>query len=446
MGDLKEEEGGDTSTGGHSSTQEGGNGGNSDRTSSAGSSRGGTSATGGVTSTTGGVTSTACVPTITTSEVASTEPGICSDGIDNDCNNTVDCPVINNRFPDPGRATAGDDAMVRLVAPNSALKLQRVECRTDKTPNIGIKAWTPCSLANPTNLTIYAMGDAAAKLDATNGVTQFEFRFVYENNVLSDARSILFYSHNSLYDGAAGTAQLACTPTAADEAFFSAAKSALLTSETQPAFAASDVQLKNPFIYLKFTPDWISDRSNGNFVRTTAPQEINIASLRHRFVLNETRQLLLVSRQYSSLSSAIVRTGATPYVSCLAAALEVHDTNPLGQPPLTRKNMFRHFTNRCDAIVLNKAGAGVCLAGASGSPKVIDNNSSVMITLIKDTFHLGWTNGDPVMWQKLFDVRVKAKSFSFFSDKCADGDTTCLTIHPKALILPDAGHAYFNNP
>jgi hypothetical protein len=366
-----------------------------------------------------------------TLEVNSNVANACTDGIDNDCNGTVDCPEINIRFPPPGQASAGDDAMVRLNPPNGALTLQRIECRTDKTPNISAKPWTPCDVTNPTNPTIYAMGETAAKLDATNGVEQFEFRYVYGNGTLSDSRAIAFYSHNSLYDGVPKTPKLICAPAAPDDAYFTYAASVFGASPSPERFSASDVQLRNPFIYIKFTPKYF-----GTYKSTTTPQEIKIFSLRHRFVLSPDSQLLLVVRQYSSHRSGGVFGGSA---SCLAGAIMVHDRYHLGV-----KDPNRNFTNHCDAIVFNKSGAGLCLAGNSGTPKLVAEHSSKIIGYLQ-TLGIAWPRSDPMMWQKFFiDDRPKRKTLRYFSDKCLPNDTVCISNHPYALILPDQGHAYFN--
>jgi hypothetical protein len=386
------------------------------------SSVGGTTARGG-SSGVGGTTAV-CVPTISVLETTQAQ---CTDGIDNDCNGNIDCPVISTRYPEVGRATAGDDAMVRLLAPNSNLKLARVECRTDKTSIIGTKTWNTCDVSNATNLTLYAMSDAVAQLAASNGVAQFDFRFVYTNGRTSDPSTMTFYSHNSLYDGSPGTPKLRCEPLATDEAYFSAARTYLVTGTAQATFAATDVQLKNPFIYAKFTPSYI-----GAFTATTAPQEVKILSLRHRFALDANRQLLLVARQYSSTRGP---------ARCSAAPIEVHDTY-LGGITANRQRA-RKYRNVCDAIVLNKAGSGVCLKVVSGIPVLADNNSSPMITALTK-LGIAWPKSDPMLWQKLVDDRPKRKTLLFFSDKCAAEDTACRTARPNVPVLPDSGHVFFS--
>ncbi|MGC4067646.1 MAG: hypothetical protein QM784_23960 [Polyangiaceae bacterium] len=411
------------STGAGGATAVGGSTGTGGATAVGGSTgAGGATAVGGSAGT--GGTTAACVPTISVLETTQAQ---CTDGIDNDCNGNVDCPVISTRYPEVGRATGGDDAMVRLLAPNSNLRLARVECRTDKTSIIGTKTWNTCDLTNPTNLTLFAMTDAAAQLAASNGVTQFDFRFVYTDGRTSDPSTMTFYSHNSLRDGSPGTPKLRCEPLATDEAYFSAARTYLVTGTTQAGFASTDVQLKNPFIYTKFTPSYI-----GTFTATTTPQEVRILSLRHRFSLDANRQLLLVARQYSSTRSA---------GKCNAAAIEVHDTYLGGITG--NRNRARKYRNVCDAIVLNKAGSGVCLKVVSGIPVLADNNSSPMITVLTK-LGIAWPKSDPMMWQKLVDDRPSRKTLLLFSDKCAAEDTACRTAHTGALVLPDSGNAFFS--
>ena len=381
---------------------------------------GGATSAGGTVSTsggTGGATAT-CTPT--------TEN--CTDGIDNDCNGNIDCPIISGRFPEPGRAAAGDDAWVQLNAPK--LAIQAVQCRTGKPSQIATKPWTQCTSSSPTSLTVYSMGAADAQLAANDGVTQFDFRFLYTNGLVSDPTSIVYYAHSSLWDTVAGTSTLACPPLATDTAYFTLASPHLTGATSQPTFATSDAKLKNPFIALQFSPSRIGTGTN-NFPLNSTPQQVNVLSLRHRFVLDSNRQMLLVTREYQS------RREAGPI--CRAAIIQVRDTHTNNVP-----NTPPFKNNHCDAIVLNKAGSGVCIEVVAGTPTIRGLHASIIHSLLV-SLGIPWPDADMTMWQKLFDDRPKRKGLVVFSDKCRAEDAACLAAHPVALSLPDSGDAYFTS-
>lgn len=399
------------------------------------------SATGGTPPATGGVPSTGGAPATggstigtggTTGCVVKENPEVsCTDGVDNDCDGLVDCPVVGSRFPEPGRAAAGDDLWVSLNAPPSStnLKVQRVECRFGRPGTIGAVAWGAC-VADTTNfLKVYAMSGVQAKNAANDGVTQFDFRFNYTTGAYSEISSIVFYEHSSLYDGTDMVSKYACPPPVPDEAFFQAVAQYLVTSASQATFAPADVQLKNPFIMLQFTPQILPAGNSEAFVPTTAVQKVTISSLRHRFVLDAARQMLLVSRTYQSLREA---------PSCRAATIRVWDkhTNGIINTPKIKRDA-------CDAVVLNKAGAGLCLQVVAGTPKIADPASSYRSMIFAA---LGWPKAEATMWLKLFDDIPARAAHYFFSDKCVTGDTLCLQRHPGAPVLPDSGNPFFNTP
>lgn len=390
---------------------------------------GGAAATGGVAPSAGGTVSTGGSTGGTTASCTPTTEN-CTDGIDNDCNGNIDCPIVSGRFPEPGRAAAGDDAWVQLNAPT--LAIQAVQCRTGKPSQIAAKLWAQCTSSSPTSLTVYSMGAAAAQLAANDGVTQFDFRFLYTNGLVSDPSSIVYYAHSSLWDTVAGTSTLACPPLAADSAYFSLASTHLTGATSQPTFAASDAKLKNPFIALQFSPSNIGTGTN-NFPSNSAPQAINVLSLRHRFVLDSTRQMLLLTRAYKSRRE----TGQT----CRAAIIQVKDkhTNNLPNTPPFKNN-------HCDAIVLNKAGSGVCIEVVGGTTPTIRGLHGSTIHALLVGLGIPWPDADMTMWQKLFDDRPQRKTLLVFSDKCRAEDAACLTDHTHALSLPDSGDQYFASP
>ncbi len=379
--------------------------------------------TGGVVGTGGGP---ACVPT--TNEV-------CNDGIDNDCNGNVDCPVVTGRYPDPTRASAGDDAWAQLAPPAKTIK--QVECRSGKPGAAATKPWLVCDTANPTALTVYSMGLAEAKLPVGNGVTQFDFRFVFTDGKVSDPRSIVYYAHNSLWDTTKGTPTRACPVAQPDSRYFDAARPYIAPSSTTiPTFATNDAQLKPPFIFLRFFPAF----GGRNFTPTTTPSEIRLLSLRHRFVIDAGKQMLLVTRSYRSTRSAGTPSADTDG-SCLAATIQDRDSEYVTLP--APKHNHVHKKSPCEAIVLNRAGTGVCISNISNVlTAAYYPNSSAIITFL-NVLGIPWPKADPMMWQKFFQRGAS----EWFSPKCTtENQTTCLVNYPGAPVLPDSGDVYFTTP
>ena len=391
---------------------------------------GGSFATGGATPT-GGNAGTggngSCVPN-EANEVS------CNDNIDNDCDGLTDCPVlpiVGGRFPEPGIAAAGDDVWVRPNAPTTGLVVQGLECRTAKPNKILSTAWAPCITDPGDPARVFSMSGTDAKLATNDGVTQFDFRFHYTVGAYSETRSIVYYAHSSLADDTPMVSKLACKPVKPDTDYFDAATAYLVSSTTQVGFAASEVQLKNPFIKIQFTPPFLFGPQLGG-PALTAPQKIDVFSLRHRFVVGPTGQMLLVTRVYQSMRNA---------PSCLAASLQTHEFAP--------NKVRRHpeqYNNHCDAIVMNKAGSGVCLVVSSGGTISIPDIHSAAMTAILQTIGIKWPKAEATMWQKLFDDRAGRNTLQYFSDKCITGDTACLNSHTKALILPDNTDPYFTSP
>jgi hypothetical protein len=352
---------------------------------------------------------------------------VCHDGLDNDCNGFVDCPVINGRFPEPGRASAGDDAWASLAIPFRPIR--RVECRSGRPDAVANKLWQPCDEADPTALKVYSMAPSEAAMDSSNGITRFEFRFVYDDNRLSEPSFLLYYAHNSLIDSVKGTSTLQCPPLPNDARLFAAA--AAYVGQGAPAFAAGDLLLKNPFIRLKFTPDVYEQ-----FVRPAPVQDIKVLSIRHRFVVDPTQTMLLVTRLYQSLRSG----------SCEVAVLKDHVHSAAGAT-INKFNNNRFYAAPCTAIVMNKRGAGVCLGVAGDTISVVDENSSVILGFL-DALHIPWPKADPLMWQRLFDDRPARSSLQFFSNKCLVDDAACRGINPgQVILLPnEANDRYFTTP
>jgi hypothetical protein len=98
----------------------------------------------------------------------------------------------------------------------------------------------------------------------------------------------------------------------------------------------------------------------------------------------------------------------------------------------------RHYKTGCDALVMNKQGAGVCLTiDAQGAIKVANPQSSAWRYWNFEIYDLvRWETADNFMWRKL-KVKQVDSTFRAFSPKCHSGGESCVGSDPDMLFLPD---------
>jgi hypothetical protein len=110
----------------------------------------------------------------------------------------------------------------------------------------------------------------------------------------------------------------------------------------------------------------------------------------------------------------------------------------------------RYYRNGCDAVVLNKDGAGVCLIvdGSGGIGLASVNSSGFQYWNFEIYGNYNWPGADPVtlwpeadqfMWRKLGQHEQNG-NLRQFSPKCYDGGILdCANSPADALYLPDRG-------
>ncbi len=316
---------------------------------------------------------------------------ICGNGIDEDCNNLVDDPALCDAaalidvIEDPsGAALSSSD--VFLHAQRGAGVGGILECRSGKVASNGTLSTTfaPCgSNRFSPSLDPGATGD---------GLYRTEFRIAHTEGVNSDALALSYYLHQTL-EGATK-----CEPTVTPEELFTKALERLpvkvsdtgptLTFSTESAVTAEGfAQLANPFIRINFTP-----RTSQAFGFGTPPTSTMLGrsdgllkplSLRRQFLFNADRSLVLITRRYVS------RRGLQN-CTVMGISQNVGESSQL--------------VDLCDALVLNREGAGVCL-GVSGTAisflfnPPADNFSMLANTLLGETPLTDLV--DNALWRKI---------------------------------------------
>lgn len=336
------------------------------------------------------------VPEYLDSRTCTTER--CGNGTDDDCDGIVDEPaecdpdgLIEVETDPSGFAWDAADVRVEVRSRGGAGVL---ECRSGKVQAtgslVGEFVECPASAFTPES-DLASFGDGAYR-------TQVRWRA--DSGVVSRPLDLDYYVHSSL-TGAQDCAVLDNIPA---DRFFSRAAERLPTTDSDgatlrfstsaapdaPGFAA----LANPFVHINFTPRL--NRSFGFQIRGPSSSwaatdgVLNVLSLRRRFVMNEDETMILMGRRYISRrnidNNAISRCGAMRVKIDLA-----------GSPG----------TNfRCDAVVLNREGAGVCLVvGAGGSIEFARRPSPTLFGSLASSFmppDEALTNGvDNALWRKL---------------------------------------------
>lgn len=345
-------------------------------------------------------------------------PEVCTDGVDNNCDGVIDCPVIVNTFPDlpppervnwEGGTTSADRATIRLDTPTPSEYV--VQCRSGKPAEISGAAFTVCNASDPKNLTVMPF-DASDATDPTlNGVMETQVRFAYPNGSVSQVASFTYYVHNSL----AGAT--ICPQKATDAAYFEAARPALV-SDGSPLFANADAKLTAPFVNIGFVPPL-----SGVFEIASGDGDVEYLSLRRRFMLSPDKSMILMKRVFWSRRATTRR--------CLTAMMRVHDYDNNND-----YDANRYYRNGCDAVVMNREGAGACLVvDSSGNPQLAYKPSASWGYAAQNQF-FNWNAADNLMWRKMLRRNIDG-SFKVFSPKCYAGGASCAAGNPDMLFLPD---------
>jgi hypothetical protein len=346
---------------------------------------------------------------------------IAADGKDNNCDGLIDIPQIDMAFPHLNGAAAGIDVEFLFKAP--MLPDWTLQCRTGRAGNTDLLAFAPCDGGLGASLVAKPFTEAQSKDPANNGAWVTEARFVFSGGAASEVFRWSYYIHESMHGA------VKCTVLATDDAYFTKATERLATPDAGTFEPGVTARLRNPFIQVEYDPPL-----SGAFYLSGDPVKVEMLSLRRRFVLSADRKYLLITRVYESRR---IRSSGN-FSSCFAATLDKHNQkgNGLGSGgvPLPNEGRYHHYS--CSAVVLNRAGAGVCLsATTTGVVSFASDFHNKLANL------LGWNLANKFMWRQLLEF-VAAKSHRtqrIFSPKCYSS-TACprsgLKPTPE-LYLPD---------
>jgi hypothetical protein len=294
-------------------------------------------------------------------------------------------PIIVGSFPESGKAAAAKDVEISFAKPQSPGA--RFQCLTTRVAAPSGQ-WKLCDGANGTNL-------IARPNPGSNGLTRTEVRLLFSDNTPGNSISFEYYVHNSLANG------FRCPNKASDSIYFKAAAEKLPHGKPFPA----ETKLRNPFISIPFDPP-----VSGTYGIKETDGLAEPLSLRRRFVLNQDRTMLLLTRTYASR-----RLGDNDH--CEVGSVQTH--NPMDTDP-------ERFRNRCDAVVFNAHGAAACL--------YVDGNGAVQFRGNGVGFSIPPFNAagvDHFLWRKML-----ANRHDWFSAKCFSSPT-CNSGNPDIIYLPD---------
>ncbi|HKU40044.1 MAG TPA: hypothetical protein VJR89_17915, partial [Polyangiales bacterium] len=222
-----------------------------------------------------------------------------------------------------------------------------------------------------------------------NGLWVTDVRWNFSDGATSDVHTFRYYVHNTLH----GVPH--CGQPHSDAQWFMKAAERLASPDAGTFKLGADTFLASPFIKVTYKipqdswPDWQLDG-------TLKPRKM--PSLRRRFTLSGDGKYLLITRNYQSTRSG----------GCWAATIRVHNTQMMSGP----RNNNRFNINKCRAIVLNRAGAGVCLIEGGTGPNFVANSDSNEVFANS----LGWTKANKFMWRILLESRKGG--FMNFTNKC----------------------------
>lgn len=222
------------------------------------------------------------------------------------------------------------------------------ECRTGPEMMIGSLSFGPCDDGDGTQPVHIPVPNPAQE----EGSYQTEMR-VRVGDFVSAAASVSYYAHHSL------DVVATCPQPFTDAEIFAAAGPQLLAGDPPPF--GSTTQVRNPFITIPFTnvaPNSPAMQSPPWTNITGQSFTLQASSLRRRFALSSSGQLLLVQRQYVSRRASL--DGET-------------DMGRLCRNGISYRTSFGQFGDSnldCQTMVLNSRGFSRCVIDVNGSPTV----------------------------------------------------------------------------
>lgn len=249
------------------------------------------------------------------------------------------------RDPTGWKDSAGQPIVIKLKP--TGIPGTLYECRTgpEATFTPTDPPWKPCDGASGMSPT------HAPTKDATTPEGSYRTEYRYRSDTYrSPATAFRFYAHSSL--DSAGTCPRPGVPAVSDAEFFTAAQQfpGFPSADTFPAPGATPadpLHLRNPFIKLPFVGvHTVPGMNTWPGPAAAFDHTVNERSLRHQFVLNAPRTMVLVKRQY-------VHPKKNDCVNRFDFGQQfAQRVGPTGRGP--------HKLD-CEAFVVNVHGLGLCM-------------------------------------------------------------------------------------
>ncbi|HMI91253.1 MAG TPA: calcium-binding EGF-like domain-containing protein, partial [Polyangiales bacterium] len=364
-----------------------------------------------------------------------------ADGVDNECDGMWDRPsILTTVYPEAGGAAAIADVSIPINT--SVIPGATVQCRSYRR---GAAAPVFATCTNPARNTA----------TPSDGAWRTEVRWSWADGRVSHPVAYDYYVHSSL-NGASK-----CSLGVADDSIFTTADSYLKASNlpvlnppvVDPGpFLAADTFLTNPFVTVTYQPlrpySFTLRRTVGVSGAANSAFSADMWSLRKRFVMSANGRYVLIRRTYSS--KAAWNDGIR---DCKVARFEYADSDFIkSKAPAVVRWLYVNKMHECDAVVVNRAGAGVCVTVNAGSFTIATSHRF-------NKYSKGWgyrvsttVAPDNFMWRHLLDERgwhsklrgvfpAPESGFRNFSQKCAatgcnSDDTSELFLPDKALLRP----------
>jgi hypothetical protein len=291
-----------------------------------------------------------------------------NDGVDNDCNGLIDIPVVSNAKPANGVPASGAEVAITYVP--SIVADASLECSTRPIARLNNPSYGPCTVTGST----VAPFTSTQSSDAGNdGVWVTTLRWAFKNGAHSDEYSFKYYVHHTLH----GIGH--CSSPITDSSWFDLARTRLVNvnSKLFHPDLKTDTFLTNPFVHVTYEPPL---SATGRFLLDGKKQVVEMWSLRKRFVLDSANKMLLIVRNYVSQRGVSVHPP-----DCAAARFHYHSG--------TTQRAYD-----CDAVALNRNGAGVCMLAAGATPVFSHSFNDKAANM------LGWPATNEFMWRQLVDA------------------------------------------
>jgi hypothetical protein len=325
-----------------------------------------------------------------------------NDGKDNDCDGLTDIPQLISAFPTQGLPSSGDEVRLNFMTeldPNATLS-----CSTTRPGQP--QMFTACPMLSTSVKPFTALQSASP---ANNGLWMTQVRWDFPDGKHSSTYTFKYYIHSSLHNVSH------CTSLHTDSQWFNLAHTRLGSKDAGAFKLGVDTFLLNPFVRVKYQ---LPVSSLAKYMLNGETPTVDMWSLRRRFTPNANNRYLLITRNYQATRSG----------TCSAGSIRVHVTH--WSKTQAARNTFHTYS--CDAIVINRAGTGVCM----------DNGANMaagpIFTATKDSWDgfpiSDWPGANKFMFRNLTVDSGLSAGF-FYGGR--NFTTKCSSAPCSGIYLPD---------